>query len=127
MPSGRKIQVLIADGDAHARRRLRNLLEAESDFDVVGEADGAEIALQLARWLRPNLMLIDPDLLSVRSAELARALATELPEVRLVLLTASAPRRSATHNHHLSECPRPSSSMSPTSCKSKRRKADVSR
>jgi len=88
--SGRRVRVLIADSDARARRQLRNLLEAQPDFDVVGEADDGALALQLARWLRPNLLLLDEHLPAVRSREFAVALRSELPGVRLVLLTGSA-------------------------------------
>jgi DNA-binding NarL/FixJ family response regulator len=88
--SSRKVRVLIADSDARARRQLRNLLETQPDFDVVGEADDGALALQLARWLRPNLLLLDEHLPSVRSREFAVALESELPEVRLVLLSGRA-------------------------------------
>jgi DNA-binding NarL/FixJ family response regulator len=87
--SGRRVRVLIADSDARTRRLLRNLLEAQPDFDVVGEADDGALALQLARWLRPNLLLLDEHLPAVRSREFAVALESELPDVRLVLLTGS--------------------------------------
>jgi DNA-binding NarL/FixJ family response regulator len=88
--SGRRVRVLIADSDARTRRLLRNLLEAQPDFDVVGEADDGALALQLARWLRPNLLLLDEHLPAVRSREFAVALESELPDVRLVLLTGCA-------------------------------------
>ena len=90
MASGRRVRVLIADSDARARRQLRNLLEAEPDFDVVGEADDGALALQLARWLRPNLLLLDEHLPAVRCREFAVAVKSELPDVRLVLFTGSA-------------------------------------
>lgn len=87
---GPRVRVLIADSDADARRRLRNVLEAESDFDVVGEADDGPLALQLARWLRPSVMLLDPHLRGLPGSDLAKALTTEIPEVRVVLLTGTS-------------------------------------
>jgi DNA-binding NarL/FixJ family response regulator len=84
------VRVLIADDDSRVRRRLRDLLEAQPDFDVVGEADDGVLALKLARWLRPKVVLLDPDLPSLRGADFARVVATELPDVRVVLLTDSA-------------------------------------
>lgn len=48
------------------------------------------LTLQLARWLRPNVVLLDPELPSLSHADFARVVATELPEVRVVLLTDSA-------------------------------------
>jgi DNA-binding NarL/FixJ family response regulator len=86
----RTVRVLIADDDSRVRRRLRDLLEAQPDFDVVGEADDGVLALQLARWLQPKVVLLDPDLPSLSRADFARVVATELPDVRVVLLTGSA-------------------------------------
>jgi len=88
--SDRRVRVLIADSDPRSRRQLRTLLEAQADFDVVGEADDGALALQLARWLRPNLLLIDEHLRAVRFREFAVALQAELSDMRLVLLTSSA-------------------------------------
>jgi two-component system, LytTR family, response regulator len=53
------IRALIADDEAPARRKLRGLLERESDFEVVGEAgDGAE-AVEAIRDLSPDVVFLD--------------------------------------------------------------------
>lgn len=65
-------------------------LEAERDFDVVDEADGGALALQLARWPRPSVMFLDPQIRRLPSSNLARALITETPENRVVLLTGTS-------------------------------------
>ena len=59
-------------------------------MDVVGETDDGELALQLVRRLRPNVALLDEDLPSLGGGAVARVLAAELPEVRVVILTAAS-------------------------------------
>ena len=73
--------------DDQARRALRAQLAVAADIDVVGEANDGALALQLARWLRPDVALLDDDMPVMGGPELARVLAKELPEVRVVVLT----------------------------------------
>lgn len=85
--SGPRIRVVIGDGHDTFRRDLRATLAAEPDIDVVGEADDGEIALRLVRCLRPAVAVLDEDMPSLGGAAVARVLASELPEVRVVILT----------------------------------------
>ena len=86
----RPIRVLIADDRDVARRRLRAQLSEALDVEVVGEADDGALALQLAHWLQPDVALLDERLPKIGGLELARVLAAQLPEVRVVILTGGA-------------------------------------
>jgi len=55
-------RVLIVDDDARFRELLRLLLEGTSDFEVIGEAPEAATALDAARELGPDLVLLDVNL-----------------------------------------------------------------
>ena len=54
-----KIRVLIVDDERPSRRALRNLLEKESDIEIVGEAMDGEQGLELIRKQRPQLVFLD--------------------------------------------------------------------
>ena len=53
------IKTLIVDDEALARRRLRRLLEAEREADVVGEAANGRDAITAIRELQPDLLFLD--------------------------------------------------------------------
>jgi DNA-binding NarL/FixJ family response regulator len=55
----RPIGVLIADDDARVRAALRTFLCADPDFDVVGEAGCADVAVAIAREHGPVVALVD--------------------------------------------------------------------
>lgn len=54
-----RYRVLLIDDEALARRRLRQLLSAAPDFDVVGECEDARRAEELVRALRPEVVFLD--------------------------------------------------------------------
>ncbi|MGH2471767.1 MAG: response regulator [Candidatus Limnocylindria bacterium] len=81
------IRVLIGDSDGEFRRALRASFAADPRIEVVGEADDGAHALQLLRWLRPNVALLDEDMPSFGGAAIAHILRSELPETRVVVLT----------------------------------------
>jgi two-component system LytT family response regulator len=54
-----KIRVLIADDEPPARRRIRALLDRESDVEVVGEAGSGRATVSAVRELRPDLLFLD--------------------------------------------------------------------
>jgi len=86
------MRVLLVDDHALVRSAIRQALEAP-DITVVGEAQSAEEALELAPLLRPDLLLLDIDLPGMTGIEAVRELAPRLPDMRIVMLTVSTDRR----------------------------------
>lgn len=81
------VRLLIADDQVLVRAGFRKLLEAEPDIDVVGEAATGHEAIDLARRLRPDLVLMD-----IRMPELDGLAATsqvlkESNRTRVIILT----------------------------------------
>jgi two-component system, NarL family, response regulator LiaR len=84
------IRILVIDDHPVVRTGLRAVLEAESDLEVVGEADCGMRAISLAHKLRPDVVLTDlllPDLDGVMVTQRIRA---ELSRVQVVILTSVA-------------------------------------
>ncbi|NBX47341.1 MAG: DNA-binding response regulator, partial [Chloroflexi bacterium] len=69
------------------RDGMSRLFSYEDDFEVVGEASSGEEALELARALIPDLVLMDIDMPGIGGLEAIRSLARELPIVTVVALT----------------------------------------
>ncbi|HEV8653914.1 MAG TPA: response regulator [Candidatus Limnocylindria bacterium] len=86
--SGDRIRVVLGGDCSDARRALYDVLVAEPDIEVVGVADDGETALHLLRSLRPDVALLDEDMTSFGGGAVARVLASELPDLQVVVLTA---------------------------------------
>jgi DNA-binding NarL/FixJ family response regulator len=81
------IQVLIADDHSVVRQGLRMFLETDGELQIVGEArDGAE-AVQLARRLRPDVVLMDLIMPVMDGINAIKAIRRELPDTEVVALT----------------------------------------
>ena len=90
--SGGRIRVVLGGDRDGARRALYEVLVAQSDIELVGVADDGETALHLLRSLRPDVALLDEDMAAFGGGAVARVLASELPDLRVVVLTAPARR-----------------------------------
>jgi DNA-binding NarL/FixJ family response regulator len=80
------IRILLADDQTLLRQGLRIILASESDFDVVGEARDGREAIDLAKTLRPDVILMDVRMPEVDGVEAARRLRQE-GGPRIILLT----------------------------------------
>jgi DNA-binding NarL/FixJ family response regulator len=81
------IRVLVTDDQALVRSGFRMILEARDDIEVVGEAeDGAE-AVELARRLDPDVILMDVRMPKLDGVEATRRLTAAGSRARVVILT----------------------------------------
>jgi len=82
-----RINVLIADDHTVFRQGMRKMLESEDDMAVVGEAATGREALQQARRLLPDVILMDIKMLDMDGIEATRVLHPELPAIGVIFCT----------------------------------------
>lgn len=87
------IRVLLVDDHKILRDGLRSLLSAYPDIQVVGEAGHGREALERARELRPEVVLMDIAMPQLDGLEATRRLARELPGTRVLALTQHSDRQ----------------------------------
>ena len=80
-------RLLLVDDHAVVRSGLRMLLENERDVEIIGKATTAAEALEAAKRLRPNVILMDIGLPDMSGIEATREIKRHLPDVSIVALT----------------------------------------
>jgi signal transduction histidine kinase/ActR/RegA family two-component response regulator len=86
-PVSGTIRVLIADDHAVMRQGLSTSLKQEPDIVIVGEAVDGEMALEKARTLRPDIVLMDLGMPKMNGIEATQKIHTEMPKVRVIGLS----------------------------------------
>ncbi len=84
-----RISVLLADDHALFRDGLISLLSMQDEIEVVGIASDGQEALEKARELMPDLILMDVKMPRLNGLEATRLIKEEMPHIRIVMLTVS--------------------------------------
>jgi DNA-binding NarL/FixJ family response regulator len=83
----KKIRVLLADDHTILRKGIRMLIEAQADMEVVGEAATGREAIETARNLRPDVIIMDVSMPELNGIEGTRQICDELTRTRVLALT----------------------------------------
>ena len=84
----KQISVLLVEDHTIVREGLRALLATETDIKVVGEADDGRRAVQLAKRLRPEVVVMDIAMPLLNGLEATRRILKVLPATRVLILSA---------------------------------------
>jgi len=80
-------RIVLVDDHPLLLAGVQSLLQTEPDFDVVGVATSGAAAMDLLRSVVPDLAVIDVSMPDIAGVELARWIARERPDVKVVVLT----------------------------------------
>ena len=81
------VRIVLADDHEVVRAGLKAMLEASRGIEIVGEARDGEEAVDRARLLRPDVVVMDLSMPVLGGAEATARLTRELPEVKVLVLT----------------------------------------
>ena len=85
--SGKRIRVLIADDHTIVRSGVRLLLEGQTDMEVVGEALTGDAAVEMAKTLQPDVVLMDISMPGLDGMEATRRIKEKSPLIGILVLT----------------------------------------
>lgn len=85
-----KIRVLITEDHKTVRRGLKMIIAAETDMEVVGEADNGHEALKLAQELQPDVIIMDISMPVLNGIEATTEIKKAAPSVKILTLTRHA-------------------------------------
>ena len=83
----KQLRVVLADDNPSMRERLRRLIESANGITVVGEAIDGYQALNHAKTLEPDVLVLDMDMPHMSGLEVTKQLQTEKPSIQVLIVS----------------------------------------
>ena len=81
------MKILIADDHGIVREGLKSLINKQSDMKVIGEAEDGQMAIQLAKKLTPDIVIMDVSMPNLNGIEATREILAYKPGTKIVILS----------------------------------------
>jgi two-component system nitrate/nitrite response regulator NarL len=83
------VRIVVADDHPVVRFGVKNMLENEPEFEIVGEAEDGDVAITETLELEPDVLLLDVQMPRLPGLEAMRAIMDRSPRVKIILLTST--------------------------------------
>ena len=91
-----RTKLLLVDDHKIMRHGIRSLLEKETGMEVLEETNNGRTAIELSRNLSPDVIIMDIAMHDLNGIEATRQITTELPEVKVIMLSMHSDRQMVT-------------------------------
>lgn len=81
------IRLLLVDDQSIIRQGIKSLLESQADFDVIGEAENGQQAINQIEALQPDLVLMDVRMPIMDGVAATQIIAKKFPQIKILILT----------------------------------------
>lgn len=82
-------RILVIDDHPHARAGIRQILEMDSDFEIVAEGQNGQEAIALTEQHMPDIILMDINMPLMNGMEATKLIKEQYPYVKIVIVTVS--------------------------------------
>lgn len=87
------ISIILVDDHVIMREGLRNLLEEESDIEIIGEADNGRDAVKISIEKNPDIVVMDVAMQDMNGIEATRQIKKENPNIKIIVLSMHSERQ----------------------------------